>query len=131
MLLQAQALMELVQAAVNIRNQCKLAVAAKDNLIPMPATAATASAPARPAWTKPTGQLMNAANNAFVVANNLIGQMRLIGADDALVKQAEALLNAPAAAPTPGTPATAAPSATTATAAAATTAPATAKVAAK
>lgn len=98
MKLEAQRLVELVEAAVNIRNECKLAIAAKDHLIPVPAREATGTIPARAAYVKDTGQLANAANNAFVLANNLIGQMRLINADAGLIKEAETLLNAPATA---------------------------------
>jgi hypothetical protein len=115
MILDSQKIIEIANTIIGVRNQVRAAIAAREQIITVPAVAASDINPGKPASEKATGHLPNANNNLFVVVTNLVGHLKNIGGTDADVSAIEKALNAPLS-PAPAatkTAASQAPAATT------------------
>jgi hypothetical protein len=108
MIMDSAKIAEAVNTLIGVRNTCRQAIAANEQVIPVPAVPATEGNPGKPASQRSTGQLPNANNNLFVAVNNLIGHLRNIAPNadvSALVKALNAPL-VPDPKPAPAKPAT-------------------------
>lgn len=105
MLLDQKTIVGLVSQLIDVRNQVRSAIAAREQIIEVPAVPATAANgatpanPGKPAWQKATGQLPNANNNLFVAAGNLLDHLKNIGGADEDIAKLRAALNAPLKSP--------------------------------
>lgn len=95
MIMDQQKLIESVNVLIGLRNVCKQAIAANEQVIEVPAVAATDKNPGKPASKRSTGQLPNASNNLFVAATNLIGHLKNIGGSQDDIAALEKALNSP------------------------------------
>ncbi|HEV2329249.1 MAG TPA: hypothetical protein VGY56_10715 [Verrucomicrobiae bacterium] len=107
MLLDKDKIVGLVKNIIDVRNMCRQAIAATDQIVTILAVPASEGNPGKPEQKKVTGQLPNANQFLFASANALLGHLRNIGGTPDDIAPLEKLLNAPLAPVPAKAPATA------------------------
>jgi len=96
----AQSILEAIQAAVELRNKIQTAIAANAHVLPakeaVPGQGDQPASPAQPATA--TGQLPTAAGFAHLAATYLMNHLANISTDEAMKQQAAAIVNTPSSA---------------------------------